>query len=153
MGENGESGRLSHARYSGEIRRSLDEKSRISIPCHWQKAAGDRLYAIPDATWNCLKLVDDTEMIRAYQVIDQATDIPPDRRKLLKDAWFSRAVECPFDKQHRILVPVNYREQFQFEGEVVLAGSADFITVWRPEVREAFNQKMDANLVFDKLGL
>lgn len=118
--------------FRGRFIHTIDSKGRVSVPIKFREVLSDKyeeslivttevdqcLIAFPTEEWNRLE-----EKIRSL----------PSMSKELK-AWmrffYSGAVECPIDRQGRILIPPSLREYGSLNKEVVLIGLFNKIEIW-----------------------
>lgn len=123
--------KVAESRFRSRSEHTLDEKGRLNIPArfreilqnvytenlmvtNWEKS----LKAFPPSVW--LKMED--------TLTEKAGKIP-------KFSGFVRyvvsgVVECPLDKQGRILLPGSLRDQFKLDKDVVLVGMLDHFEIW-----------------------
>lgn len=118
--------------FRGRFIHTIDSKGRVSVPIKFREVLSEKyeeslivttevdqcLIAFPTEEWNRLE-----EKIRSL----------PSMSKELK-AWmrffYSGAVECPIDRQGRILIPPSLREYGNLNKEVVLIGLFNKIEIW-----------------------
>ncbi len=67
----------------------------------------------------------------------EVTGTSVNKKDLLR-AFYSRAIECPLDKQGRILLPSQLREQAGLERETVVVGHLKTFEIWD---RDKWQQK------------
>lgn len=118
--------------FQGEFNNSIDPKGRASIPAKFREVLaesyGDErlvvtknfeggLSAYPLTSWQ--KIVDRIQQAPAGQ--EKAATI-----RLI----VSPAVECPFDKQGRILIPPSLRLHAGLEKEIVVVGMFEKVDVY-----------------------
>jgi MraZ protein len=125
----GETARL----YNGQIRRTVDEKNRLSIPSRWRDARYQEFHALPDRKNPCLKLLNSDELRRMQRTIDESPDYSPAEKKQFRRFYFSRATPCPVDKQGRMVIPPELQERYRFAGEIVVVGACECLELWHLE--------------------
>lgn len=118
-------------RFRSRSEHTLDPKGRLNIPSRFREVLRDMyteslvvtnwqksLKAYPVSEW---KKVED-------KLINQAPGLPgfSDFVRYV----ISGVVECPLDKQGRILLPGNMRTEFGIGSEVVLNGMLDHFEIW-----------------------
>ncbi|MEK7286503.1 MAG: division/cell wall cluster transcriptional repressor MraZ [Nitrospirota bacterium] len=81
------------------------------------------VYPLPE--WDLIKK-------RVAQQIESVSASGNDflKRKDFLRIFYSRAVDCPLDKQGRILLPAHLREQAVLDKETVLIGCVNLIEIW-----------------------
>jgi MraZ protein len=122
--------------FRGRYEHSIDDKGRTSFPVKFREILtahyDDRLIvtshfdtclvAYPYAEWLAFE-----EKVRQKPKFDEAV-------KRLKRLVIGGAVECPIDKQGRLLLPQTLREHAQIKAEVVWVGQVDTIEIWAKEL-------------------
>ncbi|NMB76327.1 MAG: division/cell wall cluster transcriptional repressor MraZ [Myxococcales bacterium] len=119
--------------FRGRFEHTTDSKGRVSIPSRFReilssKYQDDRLIvtsfvdpcliAYPVAEWQAFE-----EKVRKLPQFDP-------RVIQVKRVLISGAMECPIDKNGRILIPPTLREFAALEREVIWAGMVDTIEIW-----------------------
>ena len=119
----------------GSFEHMLDAKGRVFIPAKWREDLGDALIVT-------LGLLDESESkclfgmsLSAWRAFSEKlaalpmTDVGGQavRRRL-----YAAASCCELDKQGRILIPANLREQAELSKDATLIGVGDRIEVWNP---------------------
>ena len=118
--------------FLGQFRHTIDSKGRVSIPVRFRETLAERYEETLIVT------TDLDQCLAAYPVeewrliVEKAKDLPQ-MRKEVKDwmrVFYSRAVECPLDRQGRILVPPTLRDQAKLNRQIVMLGMFNKIEVW-----------------------
>ncbi|MBN2359400.1 MAG: division/cell wall cluster transcriptional repressor MraZ [Deltaproteobacteria bacterium] len=118
--------------FRGLFEHALDPKGRVSIPAHFRDvlvnleercliitANPDRyLVAYPTAQWNQLE-----QKVRSQSQFDPHVEA-------FKRLYVASAMECPLDKQGRILLPPLLRERGGIGRDIVFAGMGETIEIW-----------------------
>ncbi|MBI4211423.1 MAG: division/cell wall cluster transcriptional repressor MraZ [Deltaproteobacteria bacterium] len=122
--------------FRGRYRHSIDNKGRLSIPAKFRDVLASQfderlivtnfdqcLWAYPVPEWQ--------ELERKVAALPQFLE----EVKALQRAFISAAVECPLDKQGRILLPPELREYAGIVGEsdAVVVGMTRRIEIWSAE--------------------
>ncbi len=120
--------------FRGRFNHQIDAKGRLSVPSRFREALSsnyderliitnfdDCLWAYPVAEW--------TELERKVSALPQFMD----EVKALQRVFISAAVECPIDKQGRILVPPSLREYAALSRDVVVVGMTRRFELWARE--------------------
>lgn len=121
---------------------TIDSKNRMSLPAGFRQEIQRRSDRAPILTnaQHCLEL-HPFEDWQAYEdtLVSLAT-IDPEAQSFAR-FMVSGAVECPIDRQGRILVPPHLREHAGLTREVTVAGVGAKIELWDTARFEAkFNQ-------------
>lgn len=113
--------------FRGEFEHSLDDKGRIILPSRLREALGDvaivgrgidgqlNLYAA-DVWENVAQRLSEQNM--AHSVVRDMVRV-----------LFS-VMECPVDRQGRIVIPANFRRYADLDTNVVILGMNDHIELW-----------------------
>ena len=120
--------------FRGRFRYAVDTKGRVSIPSKFRELLSSNfderliitnfdqcLWAYPVSAWQ--------ELEKKVGALPQFLD----EVKALQRVFISAAVECPLDKQGRILVPSELREYAGIDREVVVVGMTQRIEFWARE--------------------
>lgn len=120
--------------FRGRYRHALDAKGRLSIPSKFREVLAEQfderlivtnfdqcLWGYPVPEWR--------ELERKVGALPQFME----EVKALQRVFISAAVECPIDKQGRILLPPELREYAAIDRDVVLVGMTKRIEIWSKE--------------------
>ena len=123
--------RIAESRFRSSTEHTLDEKGRLNIPARFREVLhnvysenlvvtkwGKSLKAYPASEW---KKVED-------KLLAQAASIPG-FGDFVRYA-IAGVVECPLDKQGRILLPGPLRSEFGLNKDIVLNGMLDHFEIW-----------------------
>ncbi len=138
--------------FKGTYRHKIDGKGRLPVPAAFRRAlASERassvvvtlldqcLAAYPPAEWSRLEA-----QLRALPAFSRPV-------KALTRLLASRAADCDFDVQGRILLPPPLRESARLVQDVVVVGVLNRFEVWAPAVWDAFLR--DAERLLDDVTL
>lgn len=127
--------------FRGRSEHSLDGKGRLNIPTRFREVLraqyDERLMVTP---WNkCLKVypVQQWEKME-LQLLTHLQD-QPDMKKMIR-YMIGGVVECPLDKQGRILLPPKLREEGGITSEVVITGLMTYFEILDKQTWEADNK-------------
>ncbi len=118
--------------FLGQYQHTIDSKGRVSIPVRFREILAERYEETLVVT------TDLDQCLAAYPVeewrliLEKAKGLPQERKEV-KDwmrIFYSRAVECPLDRQGRVLVPPTLREHAKLNRQIVLLGMFNKIEVW-----------------------
>jgi MraZ protein len=127
--------------FRGRFVHTIDSKNRMSLPVGFRAELQRRSDHPPILTnaHQCLELhpFEDWEQFEE-RIVGIATIDP--RAQALARMMVSGAVECPIDRQGRILVPQHLREYAGLEREVTVAGVGPKIELWN-------SARFEANLI------
>jgi MraZ protein len=117
--------------FRGNFEHIIDQKGRISIPSRFREVLKER-YAetlVVSRSDGCLVAYPEEEWARMEQKI---AELPQLKKNVVAVQRFlvSSAVECPVDKQGRILIPQYLRSHAALVKDVVFAGMINRIEIW-----------------------
>lgn len=128
--------------FRGCFEHALDSKGRVNIPAHFRETLSglgeDRLIIAPSLS--------DRRYLQAYPVskwreLEEKVRTLPQfdpHVEAFRRIIIAGAMECPIDRQGRILLPPLLREHAGISKEMVFAGDLDRIQIWaKPEWLEA----------------
>ncbi len=117
---------------------TIDAKNRMSLPAAFRQALERRSDRPPILTnaYQCLELHPYEDWEAWEERIVGIADVDPEAQDYAR-MMISGAVECPVDKQGRILVPPLLRDYAGLAREVMLAGVGRKIEIWSNERFEA----------------
>ncbi len=131
--------------FRGRYEHTIDKKGRISIPSRYREILSARaddslivtnfdscLVAFPKEEWEILE--------------KKVSKLPQMKRevKAFQRYFISGAIECPIDKQGRIMIPQSLRKYAGLEKEVVLVGLIKKFEIWAKAKWESeFDQARD----------
>jgi len=118
--------------FIGSFHHTLDAKGRVSIPVRFRQVLTDRYEETLIVTTDfdqCLV----GYPIDEWRQVEEKIKTLPMMQKEVKDFlrfFYSSAVECPLDRQGRILLPNHLRHYAKLNRDVVLIGMMSKIEVW-----------------------
>lgn len=117
--------------FRGRSFHNVDTKSRISIPTGYRSEFERRSDKAPILTniANCLALYPYEDWCEYEDKLLGISSFDPDVQAFSR-FMVSGAVECPIDKQGRILVPPPLRQYAGIDREVVIAGLGSHLELW-----------------------
>ncbi|MDL1873278.1 division/cell wall cluster transcriptional repressor MraZ [Deltaproteobacteria bacterium PRO3] len=122
------------AMFRGRFEYTIDDKGRTSLPAKFREvlsASDDNrlilttfdncLWAYPVPEWNAIE-----EKIAALPQFKSEV-------KALQRVFVSGAVECPLDKQGRIVIPPTLRDYAGLKKDILFVGMTKRIEIWSKE--------------------
>lgn len=118
--------------FTGEFRRSIDEKGRLIVPSRLRDEIGDDKVTLTVWTEQCISLWSGAGWRRLESnLLAQRQNSTEARRFVRRMATKSHTDQV--DKQGRITVPQHLRDYAGIDRDVVIAGSLDHAEIWSPE--------------------
>ncbi len=117
--------------FRGRFEYTIDDKGRTSLPAKFREVLSsnydERL--IITTFDNCLWAYPAAE----WQAIEEKIAVLPQFKpevKALQRVFVSGAVECPLDKQGRLVIPPTLRDYAGLKKEIVFVGMTKRIEIW-----------------------
>ena len=126
-------------RLKGNYSQTMDVKGRMSFPQKLRDEIGDRFIDTKGID-GCL-FVYSLENFEA--ICEKLRAIPMIRGRAIQRNIMSWAIEVEADKQGRILIPQNLREQAGLTKEIIVSGVFDRCEIWDKERFEQMNEDVD----------
>ena len=141
--------------FTGEFRRAMDAKNRVTIPSRWRRGDSDEFFAIPNQQGGFLMVMPPSEFKRQVERVEKDESLQPaDRRRFIRQ-FSSRAQHITGDKQGRIVLPDEQCKQLSLQSDVVLVGAYSRFEIWTPALwQETVNEDASAfKYVLDRVGI
>lgn len=121
--------------FMGTYYNSIDSKNRVIVPSKYRDKLGGRC-VLTIGLDKCLNIytLEDWE-----KQVEKISTFPESDQKVraFKRIFFSKAMECEFDKQGRIGIPLELKEYASIEKELITMGAMNKIEIWSKEVWDA----------------
>jgi MraZ protein len=134
--------------FTGKYIHSVDEKNRIIIPSKFRDGLSQGAY-ITLGLDQCLTIYPLDEWNKFIEKTLQLNTNLADVRKFIRTIS-SNAVECSFDKQGRVSLPLELMEIANIKGECVIIGNLDTIEIWSKQRWEDYSS--DPSATFEELA-
>ena len=110
---------------------TIDAKNRMSLPAPFRQELQRQIDQPPILTnaHECLDLYPYEDWLTYEQSIVERASVDPEVQAYARMV-ISGAIECPVDKQGRILVPSHLRDHASLERDVTVAGVGPKIELW-----------------------
>jgi MraZ protein len=115
--------------FHGTQEYALDDRGRIPIPVEFRASFGDTPVWLVNGPEECLEIYPHEQ----FEVIRKEIEkIPPlsQAGRRVRRAFYSSAHKLSLDKQGRVLIPQEVREQRALRGTVVFSGRGDVLELW-----------------------
>lgn len=126
-------------RLKGNFSQTMDVKGRMSFPQKLRDEIGDR-FIVTKGIDGCL-FVYSNENFEA--ICEKLRAIPMIRGRAIQRNIMSWAIEVEADKQGRILIPQNLREQAGLVKDVIVSGVFDRCEIWDKQRFDEMNASVD----------
>ena len=146
--------------FFGEYRYTLDPKGRVSVPGRLREVLINKYQEVLVVTKDFDQCLVGYPLEEWSRILEKAKSLPmtdPSVKQFSRHV-IAAAMECPLDKQGRILVPPNLRTFAKLNKEVVLLGMDYKIEIWDykqwKEKEEQINQsRVEISSALASLGL
>lgn len=118
--------------FIGLFHHTIDAKGRVSIPVRFRQLLTDRYEETLIVTTDVDQCLVGYPIDEWRQVEEKIKTLPM-MQKEVKDFlrfFYSSAVECPLDRQGRVLLPAHLRHYAKLNRDVVLIGMMSKIEFW-----------------------
>ncbi len=131
--------------FRGRYEHTIDSKGRTSIPVKFRDVLNGKDtngLIVTNEFDGCLVAYP----INEWKIVEEKISSFPDIRKEIKAYqrfFISGAVECPIDKQGRILIPPTLRDYAVLTKDVIFVGMLNKFEIWSRENWKAIPDNMD----------
>ena len=119
--------------FFGTFEHSIDERGRLAIPARYRRAFVDG-GVLRDGPEGCIELYTDaafTDEIQRRLGTETGNRRLSGRRTRRK--FMHNAFTVELDRQGRVLIPQQLRDQDDAESRMVIVGCGDYLELWSPE--------------------
>ena len=123
----------------GEFQHNLDAKGCLFMPVKLREALGTK-FVLTKGLDGCLFVYD----LEQWRLLEAKLNSLPMTRKGARDFnrfFFGGAAEGEYDKQGRVLLPVNLREFAGLDKNAVIVGVGNRAEIWDAERWNAYNEE------------
>ena len=154
---------MNQARFREKSEHCLDDKGRLSLPSRFRDQlrcydseilivsiwGRDHLRAFPLADWEEIENKLESDLENLEERLPFLDDDDPEFAKMSRQLEQTRnrlidIKECPLDKQGRILLPQQVREQVGIQKDIVMVGRGKLFELWGKENWEQGRQRLAA---------
>lgn len=137
---------------TGNFKRSVDDKQRITIPKELRTALGEsigRIFYVAPGTDGSLAVFDRDSFTRLASRLQSA---PPTEREVraFGRLFYAQAHRVELDRQSRLRIPQQLATSASLGKEVVLIGAGDRMELWSTESWEAYTAEKQPH--YDELA-
>ena len=129
--------------FTGEFRRSIDEKGRLIVPASLRELIPDDEMALSRGVDGCIDLWPKEEWERQARELLAQPRSATQRREFIRQLA-GKGHTDQVDKQGRITVPQQLRDFAGIDADVVIVGVFDHAEIWSPERYAAMEAKQEA---------
>jgi MraZ protein len=137
---------------TGNFKRSIDDKQRITIPKDLRTALGEsvgKVFYVAPGTDGSLAVYDEASFERVASRLDSA---PPTERdvRAFSRLFYAQAHRVEIDRQSRLRVPQQLADWAGLAKEAVLIGAGDHMELWDSAKWETYAAEKQSN--YDQLA-
>lgn len=120
--------------FIGEKEHTVDEKGRVFVPAKYREDLGTKVVVCKDIMDDCLAIYPQESF---YNIASQIYEMQlSDERTYVLEQMVGMADDPNMDKQGRIMLSQNLRNEVGIERNVVVVGMMDHLVVWDAEKRK-----------------
>lgn len=128
-------------KFTQEFHHTIDENNRLAIPSSLRKCMDDErdgsgFYLTPGFE-GCLAIYPPRQFDSLTKKIDQLM-FTNKKARTFQRLFFSKSSRVNYDKQGRIIVPLNLKEHANLKKDVIIIGVLDRIEVWDSKLWDEF---------------
>ena len=118
--------------FRGRYEHTIDRKGRIAIPAKFREVLEQEYDGQPLIVTNMEKCLVALPLPEWVRFEERAVEIPTTdpKAQLWLRFFLAAAVECPLDRQGRILIPTNLREHAALDRSAVLSSMGRRFEIW-----------------------
>ena len=125
---------------TGNFKRSVDDKQRITIPKELRAALGEstgRIFYVAPSTDGSLAIFDHDSFV---QLAERLRAAPPTERdvRAFGRLFYAQARRVELDRQGRLRIPQELADSARLGKEIILIGAGDRMELWCTETWEAY---------------
>lgn len=118
--------------FMGEFTHNIDKKGRMIIPAKFREELGEHVI-ITRGLDGCLNVYTKAQWEEIYEQLQKLPSTKKDARMFVR-MMTSKASECDFDAQGRVLIPASLCKLAQLEKECMVIGAANHVEIWSKAV-------------------
>ena len=127
--------------FFGNYQHSLDAKGRVFVPAKFREGLGNSFMLIKGLD-HCLVAYSFSEWDKLTKSLEFIPFTDEDARDF-KRTLFETAIECDLDKQGRILINADLRDDAGLTKDVRFIGNMNYVEVWDDEEWKSKRSKRD----------
>lgn len=130
--------------FFGTFEHSIDERGRLAIPARYRRAFVDG-GVLRDGPEGCIELY--TEAAFNEEIQRRLGSEAGNRRisgRRIRRSFMHNAFSVELDRQGRVLIPQQLRDESDEESRMVIVGCGDYLELWRPEAWNAELERVRA---------
>ena len=127
--------------FTGEYEHRLDDRGRLAIPSAYRGLFESGGYLLPGPDGQ-IELYTPEGYAAERQVRTASDRLRPSARRLAR-SFFGRARRVETDRQGRILIPPQLREERGIQGATTIVGMGDYLEIWNAEAWTAEQAQID----------
>jgi MraZ protein len=131
--------------FRGRYEHSVDPKGRIALPSAWKRSIVEKgegaLVITTHLSEPCLVAYPEEEWSAFEDRLSKLPQFDPSVMKLRR-LYVGGAMDCPSDKQGRVLIPTVLREYAALEKEIYWVGAIKTIEIWS---KAKWNERVESS--------
>jgi MraZ protein len=127
--------------FTGEYEHRLDDRGRLAIPSGYRMLFEHGAYLLPGPDGQ-IELYTPEGFDSEKRTRTVGDKLRPSARRLAR-SFFGRARRVEIDRQGRILIPPQLREERGLNGATVIIGMGDYLEIWTAEAWQSEQAEID----------
>ena len=127
--------------FTGEYEHRLDDRGRLAIPSAYRGLFEQGGFLLPGPDGQ-IELYTPEGYHAEKEVRTVGDKRRPSARRLAR-SFFGRVRRVEIDRQGRILIPPQMREERNLNGATVIVGMGDYLEIWSAEIWQAERAEID----------
>lgn len=127
--------------FMGEYAHNIDKKGRMIIPAKFREELKETV-VITRGLDGCLSVYTKEQWLQIYEQLQKLPTTKKDARMFVR-MMTSKAAECEFDAQGRILIPSSLVELADLKKECMVIGAGNHVEIWAKERWEVVEEESD----------
>jgi len=128
--------------FRGIYHHTVDDKGRVALPARYRHefAEGSVLALQPEG---CVEVYP----TKTYDLVSEDYAREPITHlsgRRMRRGFFPNSADAELDRQGRILLPADYRQDAQLNGAVVIIGNRECLEIWSPDRWEQESRQVAA---------
>jgi MraZ protein len=120
------------ALYSGKEEYTLDDKGRVTVPVRWRDKSveSEVFHLVPESKGACLRVMRPQRFAKFGDEMLEHVKGDAAKHRLFLRHFYTNSTDVSTDKQGRLMIPKEYCDRLQLQGQIRLVGCGDLFEIW-----------------------
>lgn len=128
--------------FFGTFEHSIDERGRVAIPARYRPAFVDGGVLRPGPDGAVEMYSQETFDDEVQRRLGTANGNRSVEARRIRRGFLSEAYAVELDKQGRILIPPQIRDEAALDGKILIIGCGDYLELWHPDLWTTERQRV-----------